>query len=172
MDFSKIFESLVSVHTRSNGSYIARKLDFTSRQLIGILQKELGLGQNSVKEEDLHCTLMYSYDEARFPFSPDKKSINSEIGKDARLEWFGENKDSLVLSFGCPKLKARHLEIASFYNLRHTYNPYRSHVTLAYNVKNPLSIDLTKGIIPAYLKFVDEYYNDLDLDWVEKKKRA
>ncbi len=169
MKFEHLYENLTSVGAIS-GSYVGRKMDQTSRQLIMILQKELGLGQHSVKEEDLHITLMYSKGVMRFPFMPDQKSIKSEIAETAELAWFGERGDCLVLKFDCPKLKARHNEISTYYNVKHTFDPYKAHVTLAYDVPNPTSIDTTKGILPAYLRFIAEYYEDLDLDW--KKKRA
>jgi 2'-5' RNA ligase len=169
MRFDEIYESLSISVSGSAGTYVGRKLDSVSRQLIMILQKELGLGQNSVKEEDLHITMMYSFDQPRFPFVPEMKSIKSEIGTSAKLDWFGEDKKTLVLAFDCPELKARHLEIGTFYGLRHTYNPYKPHVTLAYDVPNPEKINLTKGVLPAYLRFIGEYHQELDLDWKKRK---
>lgn len=162
MNFDELYENVLGT---SKGTYVARKLDSVSRQLVSILQEELGLGQNKVAEEDLHVTLVYSHDESRFPFQPDQKSIKSEINETASLEWFGKNNDCLVLKFSCPKMKARHLEICSYYGVKHTYDPYQSHVTLAYDVKNPESVDLTKGHLPAYLRFVAEYGEELEIGW-------
>ncbi|WGH49613.1 hypothetical protein [Alishewanella phage vB_AspM_Slicko01] len=160
MNITELYEALTS---ESTGTYVGRKLDEVSRQAIKLLQKDLGLTSNATKEEDLHVTLMYSFDNLRSDFLPNSKDISSDT-KNAELAWFGENNDCLVLKLGCRKLKNRHDEIAA-YGVKHTYNPYEPHVTLAYDVANPTDIDLGAGIIPARLTFVNEYFDKLDLEW-------
>jgi hypothetical protein len=165
MKISDLYEAL----TKTTGTYIGRKLDDVSGQKIMLLQKDLGLGQNQiVKQEDLHVTLMYSYDMLRSDFLPNPKEIISDLSE-AYLDWYGEDKTTLVLVLECRKLKTRHDEIAA-YGLKHTYQPYSPHVTLAYDVANPESIDLGDGVIPDRLRFIGEYFDELDLDWKKTTK--
>lgn len=131
---------------------------------------------NGTPASKMHCTLLYSR-----KFCPDYKPMGKIeppwTGKPNELEVWesrGKQKDEestrcLVLTFDCDKMHKRHEQLMDEHNATYDFPEYKTHITLSYDIgdmdekKLP---DVTKTV--NKIKIVEEYGNELDLDWASK----
>lgn len=69
----------------------------------------------------------------------------------------------------CQYLSDRHNEIMDLYEATYDYPEYKVHVTLSYDIGDIDIKDLKIDGFPK-INIVKEYYNELILDWQNKKK--
>ena len=100
----------------------------------------------------IHTTIIYSPDTPYYQIPP--KLIGKKIElKNPSYELFGENKDTLVISFTSELLTKRHNEVKEKYKLKPTYPEYKPHITLSekagdIDLKNlPVLTDITLNIV-------------------------
>jgi len=108
---------------------------------------------------DWHCTLLFSK-----KFLPDYEPIRYEKtlkGKPSGFEFFGENKDTLVLKFTCPELSNRHKELMDEHDATYDFDEYIPHVTLSYDAKDVSIEDLPR--INFTIEIEKEYKEELTL---------
>lgn len=128
---------------------------------------------NPIDAKKLHITILYSR-----KFLPDYKPAGEYEkplgGKPVGFEvWKGTDKDGeknancLVQKFDCPELHKRHKELMDEHDATYDYDEYKTHFTLSYDIG-----DFDISDLPPYdgeIKIVDEYGEDLDLDWAMNK---
>lgn len=78
----------------------------------------------------LHCTLIYSPDSEYIQIPPKLTGSAIEL-YEPKIELFGKNKDVVVISFKSNLLQQRHDELSRSYNLDHTFEEYKPHITLS-----------------------------------------
>jgi len=114
------------------------------------------------KNSELHCTLIYSK-------KPHKNKINSEdykiTAKFKGYEYFGENKDTLVVLLESEELINRNKFLVKEYGFISDFETYTPHVTLSYNSTVDIS---TLPDIEFDVVLENEYVQDLVLDWSDE----
>ena len=114
---------------------------------------------NPLKASDLHCTIIYS-DKVDTDFESTPKYPKMLEAKFGGYEFFGEDKDTLVMLLDSPDLSARHKELMDKYDLNYSWDDYKPHITLSYDAKD---YDISKlDDYNGALLFVGEEENDLE----------
>lgn len=163
MKIKELYESLIGEH--KSGSYVDMRLDDKSKDKIGDLIRDIGL-DNPTPRDKLHVTLMYSKKPSSKFYERSEKSV--KVGNKYSLQWFGENKDALVLVLeDADDLHKRHSELKA-YGMEHSWPDYSPHVTLAYKQDSEVGLPDMREYNLGSLRFVDEQINELDLNWKEK----
>lgn len=128
-----------------------------------------------VKAERLHSTVLYSR-----KFCPGFVALGKLkkplVGRPVQFhKWeiqgiVGSAKQyALVLEFDCPELVQRHKHLMQEHSATWDYAEYIPHLTISYDVKDLNIFDLPP--IDKYLgeiRIVEEYGEELDLDWARK----
>lgn len=153
------------------GTYVAVKFD---EDTIKSLQQYLKDNKipNGLHPHKLHTTVLYSKKHC-----PDYESLGEYedplIGHpDELVIWETSDEEKancLVLKYRCPDLVRRHEELMDEHNATYDYDTYHPHVTLSYDCGD-LDIDQLPDVKKAIPKIiiVEEYGEDLDLDWNKK----
>lgn len=137
----------------------------------------------AVRSDRLHTTLLYSR-----TYCPDYtaqgKITPAWVGHPLEFEVWKTNGDGdkpqsncLVLRYECKELEARHKLLMKEHNASYDFPDYKPHITFSYDIGDldPDSLpDVTKFL--GNIEIVEEYGEDLDLDWgktkgVETEKR-
>ena len=129
---------------------------------------------NATPNDKLHCTLLYSRKHCP-DYEPQGKIEPMLRGKPGAFQvWEGQPDDDgnkpncLVMEFDCAKLTARHKELMDEHKATFDYPEYKTHVTFSYDIG-----DMDVDDLPAYngpIEIVEEYSEDLDLDWAQNNK--
>jgi hypothetical protein len=131
--------------------------------------REAGI-PNMLDKEKLHSTLLYSrkhcpnYEPAE-QVSYIGKPLHFEVWKTQDPNGTGKTR-CLVLRFDCPELVERHNMLRKEHGATHDYPEYNPHITLSYDIgrsDEKLFPDVQKHL--GLIKMVQEYSEDLDLDW-------
>ena len=163
----KIFE-LLQEQKETKGTYAAVSFNDTT---VDALQKYIKDNDipNGTPAGKMHCTLLYSRKHCP-NYKPAGKISPSWTGKPVGLEvWESQSKSRcLVLKFDCDELHKRHKLLMKEHDATYDFPEYKTHVTLSYDIgemdEKELP-DITKAI--DELTIVDEYGEDLDLDWAK-----
>jgi hypothetical protein len=118
-----------------------------------------------------HTTITYSR-----KYLPDLKALGKLDppwkGKVTELEIFKSKEDNncLVVLFDCKKATDRHNQIMDEHDAQYDFDKYNCHFTLSYNcgdfdIKSIPNISKEFGEI----EIIEEYLEDLNLDWAKKK---
>lgn len=121
---------------------------------------------NPVPSDKLHTTLLYSRKRCPnyVPRGPIAPAYTAQPGN-FEIWPSQDGNNCLVLTFECPELVQRHKDLMQEHGATFDYPEYKTHVTLSYNVG-----DLTTEDLPAYeglVEIVEEYGEELDLDWAQ-----
>lgn len=157
------------------GTYAAVKFDQDTLNLITKYIKDNNI-PNGVPETKIHCTLLYSR-----KFCPEYEPLgmlkNPLTGTPTRLDvWNSKPKTDgsdpskcLVIEFNSPELVERHNALMKEHDATYDFPDYKTHITLSYDIGDVEVSDLTNVVeaIPK-LTIVEEYGEDLDLDWASK----
>lgn len=170
----KFIKSLILGESKKtpDGTYVAVNLSEDSKTRLFAAVEKMGV-PNPLDKDQYHTTLIYSR-----KYLPDFKArgdldppivctvVNMEIfgGTD------GKGK-ALVVELHCPALVDRHNSIMQEHGATYDFDEYRPHITISYNCGD---FDLTQFNIlnfieSPFIEFVEEYSNDLDLNWADKK---
>lgn len=152
------------------GTYAGYKLEPNSaRRLLEFCRKKLPQNVILPKEDDLHCTLLYS--RKHLPNYKPARYLR-HYAKVLRYEVFGdpnEEKGCLVAVISCQSIIDRHKFLMKEHGGTYDYNNYIPHITIAYDF--PKSTDLS--ILEVYQEKIElgnEYVEKLDFDWIDKNK--
>jgi len=176
MKWSDLYEKEQTEETR--GTYAAVKFD---KATVDALQDYIHENNipNGVAPGKMHTTLLYSR-----KYCPDYtaqgKISPPWIGTPSELDVWptkGKNRDEpekrcLVLKYKCTELSDRHKSLMDEHNASYDFPDYLPHITLSYDIG-----DLDEKELPDVTKFlgeikiVDEYGEDLDLDWASKSTK-
>lgn len=150
-----------------DGSYVGLKFDDEAKNKILTIAKELGI--EDISPEDLHVTLVYTYDYMD-GFKPEGKLSEPIEFSPVGFDLFGDENDCLVLKLASDTAHDRHQALVKTYGVTPTYSDYKPHVTLSYNWRGEIpknANDTLRGV--DTLKCSSEYYEDLQLNWAEDR---
>lgn len=141
----------------SVGTYVAVKFDEESTAKIVALQQSLRLN-NPLDKDKFHTTILFSR-KAIPAYSTDTVYEGTITFVES---WEGaDGENAVVAKIDCPALVERHNDLIDVGGT-HDYPEYQPHVTLSYDdTVNPLPVSIS-------VKMVDEYVEDLDLNWKDK----
>ena len=131
---------------------------------------------NAPHRDKMHTTLLYS--RKRCPnYKPKGELKPILVGKPGQWQVWESQPDSegnvsncLVLEFNCPALNSRHNQLMQEHNATFDYPEYKTHITFSYNVGE---MDCSK--LPLYngpIEIVEEYGEELDLDWAKNNSNG
>ncbi|TFG95161.1 hypothetical protein E4H12_13870 [Candidatus Thorarchaeota archaeon] len=129
---------------------------------------------NSTSPEKYHTTVLYSRKHLpnyKAPGVIQPPMTGNPSGLSA-WDTQGENGPKtkcLIFQYDSPELSARHSSLMKEHEATFDYPEYKPHVTLSYDIGDMdiSSLPDIKGIGP--LNIVEEYGEDLDLDWARNK---
>lgn len=127
---------------------------------------------NATPLDKIHCTVIYSHSPCKEPaLGPlDPHWTGAFTGYNL---WETNPKDQqqktkcLTMGLDCEDLHNRHQHLTTC-GAVHSYPKYQPHLTLSYDV----GLDYDPSELPPYegpLSFHEEYYEDLNTDWVNTK---
>ena len=129
---------------------------------------------NAIAPSKMHCTLLYSRKhlpdyKAPGTMDPPLDGVPTELEKwPSQPDSEGKVSMCLVLKFDCPKLVERHKMLMHVHGAEFDFDDYTPHVTLSYDVAGMKVKDLSniKETVDN-IKIVQEYGDDLNLDWAK-----
>lgn len=161
------------------GTYAAVRFSDETKDAIAAYIKDNDL-PNPLGKDKMHCTLLYSRKHCP-DYKPAGKIKPAWLGKPTGLEVFEsrgkmrdeEPKRCLVLRFECKQLVARHELLMEEYDATYDFPEYKPHVTLSYDIGDLDETELP-DVVKAIkeLEIVDEYGEDLDMDWAAKNAKS
>lgn len=129
---------------------------------------------NPVATHKMHTTLLYSrkflpkYKPQGKLTPPLKATFDSfVVWETTPPDPTQEPWNCLVMKLKCPALVELHKKYMKEHQATYDYDEYSPHITLSYNIG-----DLDVGRLPNFdvvLEIVEEYGEDLELDWAETK---
>ena len=151
-----------------DGSYVGARLSAKSKARLRKMAKEIGVPK-LVPSSKMHITLIYS--RKYLPdFKPRGKLDEPMKATVEGLTVFQQEGGPrvLVVKLKSADLKNRHEEIMDEHKATYDFDEYVPHVTLCYDCGD---FDETEHSIKNQfqepLEFDEEYYEDLDLNWVK-----
>lgn len=127
---------------------------------------------NKLRRDKMHATLIYS--RKYLPEFKAKGKFDEPLtATPDKLEIFPSqdgNSNVLVVRLDAPDLVKRHKEIMKEHGATYDFDEYKPHITLSYNVGDfdPDAHDIKEHMDDPTIEIVDEYQEDLDLDWAKK----
>jgi len=129
---------------------------------------------NPIKSDKLHTTLLYS--KKHLPdFKAAGKLEEALVGKPTKFEKWPSQPDEdgkvamcLVLRYDCDDLINKHKSLMKEHDAHYDFDEYKPHVTFSYDVAGMQCKDLPK--FEDDIEIVEEYGEDLDLDWAKNNK--
>lgn len=175
-----LVEELLQEKTKeeTKGTYAAVKFSDDTKEAIAKYIADNDL-PNPLAKEKMHCTLLYSR-----KYCPDYQPLGKIdppwIGKPTKLEvWESKAKQGgekgsrcLVMKFNCSQLNERHEELMDEHDATYDFPEYETHVTLSYDIGDldeEALPDITEAV--KTIEIVEEYGEDLDLDWASKHSK-
>lgn len=165
MKMSELFEE------KKQGTYAGVKFDTETNKALHKYMSDNDI-PTSVRPDKLHSTLLYS--RKHLPnYEPQGKIDPPWIGKPKKFDvWPSKDSgtDCLVLEYDCPELVKRHKELMKEHDATYDFPDFKPHVTLSYDIGD-LDVSALPDIKKAIpeLKIVEEYKEDLDLNWAKNK---
>jgi len=144
------------------GSYVGVRFSLpTKERMRGFLDRV----PNAVPFEKIHSTLIYS--RKRIDFVPMGEFKTPWYATADKFEnWKTQDgKNALILLLKCDKMVNRHKEIMNTTDATYEYDEYKPHITLSYDVPEGFKDFSLPHIRIGLLEVVEEYYEDLDLNW-------
>jgi hypothetical protein len=155
----------------TKGTYAAVKLSKNSTRALKEYIEQNNI-PNPLRSDKMHITLLFSRRycpnyEPRGRIDPPilAKAKNWDVFMTRPPE--GEPTRCLVLKIKSPELFQRHLDLMNEHNATYDFLLYQPHVSLSYDIG-----DLDVFALPPYegpLEIVEEYGEDLDLNWSADK---
>lgn len=154
---------------QEEGAYVACKFSKKSADALHKFAEELKL-ENIVPHDKFHITIIYSTKSVPKSFKAKGKFKKPLIVQPKKLTIFptSEGDGALVLELHSEELEKRHKELMEKYDLQYSFDEYKVHVTLSYDVKDYKIDKDTSFKSLSDLEIVEEYYDVLDTEWVKK----
>ena len=158
---------------KHKGTYAGVHFDYETKKRIQKYMRDNKI-PNPLPLHKLHNTLIYS--RKYLPkFKAQGRLDKPWIGEIVEFDIFESQKDDngkkskcLVLKFECAKCVDRHNEIMDEHGATFDYDEYTPHITLSYDIGD---FDVKALPDPAKeigdLNIVEEYQEDLNLDWAK-----
>ena len=158
------------------GTYAGVRFDTATNKAIHQYMKDNDI-PNAIRADKLHITLLYSR-----KYLPNYKPLGKieppMIAKPTEFVVWNTKPENpndkparcLVVKLDCPDLVARHNKLMKEYGATYDFDKYEVHVTLSYDIGD-MDIDHLPKLSDTIkeLKIVEEYSEDLDLDWAKNK---
>lgn len=172
----KLFE-IIEEQQETKGTYAAVRFDPATKAAIAKWIENSKI-PNPTNTDKLHCTVLYSR-----KYCPDYEPLGDIdppwIGKPDKLEvWESrgklrneEPKRCLVMKFSCDDLVKRHEELMKEHDATYDFPEYKTHITLSYDIGDMDEADLPDISSIGDITIVEEYGEDLDLDWAAKSTK-
>ena len=155
---------------KTKGTYVAVDFSDSTVTLFDDILKEFDLKKDF--KDKYHCTLVYSKKKLNWFRTSKGDKDKSAVNKLVTIKGFGhfdtEDGKNLHVILDCPYCEAE-FQRAKKAGATFDYNKYTPHVTLMYNCKNFTYIDQGDKFIGKKVLIVNEYIEDLNLDWLEEK---
>jgi len=156
----------------NKGTYAGvRFSDKTKKSIDGYL-KDNSI-PNPLSTDKMHSTLLYSRTYCP-KYTPAGEMEESLVGKaddfeswESQADEDGNKSNCLVLKYACDGLTDRHESLMKEHGATFDFDDYTPHITFSYDVG-----DLDPKKLPKFeeeIEIVEEYGEDLDLDWANKK---
>ena len=156
------------------GTYAGVRFSDTTTKAVEQYSKDNDI-PHPLKAGKMHSTILYSRKHL-----PDYKAAGNYdkpmVGKPTKFGVWESSPDDgseptkcLVLEYECPDLVKRHKSLMKEHEATYDYDPFKSHITLSYDVG-----DLDHKKLPAFeeeIEIVSEYQEDLDLDWAKSNAK-
>lgn len=155
------------------GSYVGVHFDEDTKNRLKKFASDNNI-PNPLRAEKYHTTVLYSLkqDDTIEPKGKiDPPIVGEPVGFDVWKSSDTNGKpitNCLVLKYKCKELDDRHKEIQDKYDVKHTFDEYNAHITLSYDIGD-LDIDDLDASEIGPINIIEEYYEDLDLDWATKQ---
>lgn len=167
----ELIKSLIEEKDNSeseNGTFVGVRLSSDSKKIVKKAIKDMDV-PNPIEDSEMHITVIYS----RKPmsgFEPKGKLDDPIIVKPDKLHIFQKSDSDnrvLVIKLKAPELKKRHNELMKEYKAEYDFDEYIPHLTLSYDCEDfdPKSYDIKKILSEDELEIVEEYDEELDLNW-------
>lgn len=159
---------------KKKGTYAGVRFDHDTKMRIQEYIKKNKI-PNPLSPYKMHNTLIYS--RKHLPdFKAQGRLDPAWVGEPTKFDVWesqsdedtGEKTKCLILKFECTECVERHNEIMDKHGATHDFDKYYPHITLSYDIGN---FDIKSLPDPAKeigdLKIVQEYREDLNLDWAK-----
>lgn len=155
----------------TKGTYAGVRFDTETKRALHKYIKENKI-PNSIRADKAHTTLLYS--RKHLPNYKPAGKINMTGNPTGLTVWNSQGTNGpktkcLILKYDCPALAARHKALMKEHDATYDFPQYKTHVTLSYDIGE---LDVNKLPDPSEigpLKIVEEYGEDLDLNWAQNK---
>ncbi len=154
-----------------DGTYAGLKFNSKTKNIINKYIQHNKI-PNSLNVNKIHSTLLYSRNYLP-EYKPVGKFNEPWTGKPKHFSIFksnpkngGDGSNCLVLEYECKKQSARFAELMKKHDATYDFDEYKPHITLSYDVGNLDYKNLP--MIEEELEIVEEYGEDLNLDWANK----
>lgn len=155
-----------AVRPREPGAYIG--VNFNKHTITALTKfcKENNVPKR-FRRDRCHATILYSKKPC-----PGIKPMGKLNEKAAFKGWdifpnYDNTKKVLVMLLDSPWMVSRHNELMDKHDASYDFDEYKPHVTLSYDVGNDFDVDKLPDF-PQELSLINEYYEDLVIDWQNK----
>jgi len=157
--------------TKEPGTYAGYRYNKDDVKLISKYANDAGI-PHPLNPNKMHTTLLYSKKPC-----PDYEPLGKlEPPIEAKLGKFDvwktqDGKNALVLNLIAPKMVKRHKDLMKEHGASYDYDEYKPHITVSYDVGD-LDLKDLPDIADTIdkLRAVEEYGEDLVMDWQNKGK--
>lgn len=151
------------------GTYVGVKFSKDTKDRLKEYMKKNDI-PNPLPRDKMHTTVIYSRKRAD-DIKPHGKIDPPWIGKPESMEIFKtrDENNALVLRYKCKKLSDRHQYIMDKHDTTYDWPEFKIHVTLSYDCGD-IDLDSLSDVKDiGDIEIVEEYKEDLELDWNNKK---
>lgn len=157
---------LAEITNKNKGTYAGYKLSAPSKKYLSDFMKENEI-PNALDPDKLHVTLVYS--RKHLPDFKPLGNVSIAAKPEQFVVWKGRDStgskeaNCLILLLDCPEAEERHKQIKDEHGATFDYDKYQPHITLSYDIGD---MKIARLKVPTRnIMFVEEYVEDLDLDW-------
>ncbi len=162
------------MESKKQGTYACAHFSQETKDAVDKYIKDNNI-PNPTPTNEMHATILYSRKHCP-EFKAQGKIDPPYIGEfDQYQVWDGQQQSDgkipkcLVMEFKCQDLVDRHNELMDEHNATYDFPKYKTHITFSYDIG-----DMKINKLPAYtgpIEIVEEYGEDLDLDWAENNTK-
>lgn len=174
-DYKMKMSDVIIVEKQEKGTYAGARFDSETNKAIHKYMSDNKI-PNAIRPDKLHITILYSrkpcpeYEalgklETPWIAKPKEFVVWKTNGEDDN-----EPSNCLVLKLDCPDIVKRHKDLMKEHDATFDHADFSPHVTLSYSIGDIEIKDLPNiSDSISELKVVEEYGEDLDLNWAKNK---
>lgn len=167
----EFINSLIQEGKKPDGTFVGVKISKESKDALISASKKMKV-PNIIDKDKIHITLIYS--RKHLPKFEAKGKLEKPIIVSVdKLDIFpaqeGDSK-ALIVKLDAPDLVKRHKEIMKEEGATYDFPKYIPHITLSYDVGDfdAKAEKITDYMSNSNLEIVEEYAQDLELNWAKK----